>query len=152
MRRLHRIALWTAYRVLLIFWFCFRPAARGVLVAVLHAGRVLMIRNSYRKGLTLPGGSPRPGEPLARTAGRELMEETGIRIPANRLRYAGAIRNRSEFKRDTVHLFQLSLPDPPELRIDGREVVDAAFVEMNRLPDLDLHPVLRALLDANLLQ
>jgi hypothetical protein len=42
--------------VMRLFWFVFRPLTRGVNVALWHADELLVVRNSYRRGYTLPGG------------------------------------------------------------------------------------------------
>ncbi len=56
----------------------------GVGVVVLNANNdVLLIRRGQEpnKGLwTIPGGRQEPGETLAETAHREILEETGVKI------------------------------------------------------------------------
>ena len=53
------------------------PMASGE-AAVFHDGRLLLIRRSDDGLWALPGGITDPGETLARTAQRELWEETGL--------------------------------------------------------------------------
>ena len=53
------------------------PMASGE-AAVFHEGRLLLIRRSDDGLWALPGGITDPGETLARTAQRELWEETGL--------------------------------------------------------------------------
>ena len=112
MARLHRAALWLAYRLLLVGWFVFRPRRRGVFVAVWHDGRLLVIRNSYRDWLALPAGGPKRGESTLDTALRELREEVGIAARPEALHFACELPSRFEFKRDHCSFFELELVEP----------------------------------------
>jgi 8-oxo-dGTP diphosphatase len=49
-------------------------------------GRVLLVRHAYRRlNWELPGGGAEPGECIVDTAIREVAEETGLRVVAERL-------------------------------------------------------------------
>lgn len=49
-------------------------------------GRVLLVKHTYgRHNWELPGGHTEPGEPAVETALREVREETGLRVSAQRL-------------------------------------------------------------------
>ncbi|GBC60440.1 NUDIX hydrolase [Desulfonema ishimotonii] len=143
-------ALTLAYRVLLCFWFVFRPRTRGVHVAVWHDGRVLLIRNSYKPGYTLPGGCLKSGEKAVRAAARELCEEVALRVSPNALHFVGAFPNPHEFKRDTIYLFEITLPDRPAFRADQREVAEAAFISPSQALRLSLFPTVRRYLQHRL--
>jgi len=54
----YRLAHWG----LRLLWLIRRPETTGALVAVWHHGRVLLVKNSYRRQLTLPGGYVKPRE------------------------------------------------------------------------------------------
>jgi 8-oxo-dGTP pyrophosphatase MutT (NUDIX family) len=126
--RLWRLGLRAAYRAQLAVWFVTRPRLRGAAVAVWHGERLLVIRNSYRRLLSIPAGGLRfREEPLA-AALRELREEVGIDVPAAALRYAGEIVTRVAHAEDHVHVYELRVDAPPALRVDRREVVWAGFV------------------------
>ncbi|HTY16526.1 MAG TPA: NUDIX hydrolase [Myxococcota bacterium] len=150
MARLHRAALWLAYRVLLVGWFVFRPRRHGVFVAVWHAGRVLAIRNSYRDWLALPAGGPKRGEAAVDTAVRELREEVGITAPRAAFRFAVEIPSRFEYKRDRCSFFELDLAERPAFRADGREVVWADFVTPEEALGARLAPPVRSYLESRL--
>jgi len=150
MARLHRAALWLAYRVLLVGWFVFRPRRRGVFIAVWHRGRLLAIRNSYRDWLALPAGGPKRGESTLDTAVRELREEVGIAAPPEALRFACELPSRFEFKRDRCSFFELELDELPAFRPDGREVIWADFVTPEEALAAQLAPPVRAYLEARL--
>ena len=57
------------------------PPTRGVMCLVLNeAGEVLLVKNSYRKLWSLPGGWVEPGESFIDAAAREVAEETGVTL------------------------------------------------------------------------
>ena len=72
-----RVGYRLAYLTLRLWWFVRRPATNGAAVALWHAGKVLMVRTSYRGCYSLPGGFVRRGEPSEQAARRELREELG---------------------------------------------------------------------------
>ena len=66
------------------------PSARPVVVASTWAcvrdRRLLVVRPTGTDAFYVPGGKPEPGETLAETAAREVREETGVALSADRLR------------------------------------------------------------------
>jgi 8-oxo-dGTP pyrophosphatase MutT (NUDIX family) len=142
-----RLALWIAYRVLLVAWFVFRPRRRGVFVAVWHEGRVLAIRNSYRDWISLPAGGVRRGEAIEATARRELAEEVGIDAPDGALHFVCEIPTKFEWKRDRCAFFELRLDAPVSPRVDRREVVWAGFVTPAEALGAKLAPPVRDYLE-----
>jgi len=128
MDALCRLALNIAYRLLLVYWFVFRPTEYGVYVAVWCHGRILLIRNSYKPHYTLPSGSRRRREEPAAAAVRELRQEVGIDLETDRLDRVGEFLSRQEYKRDYSVVFEVDVAPEPEITIDRREVVEAQFV------------------------
>jgi 8-oxo-dGTP diphosphatase len=100
----------------------------GVAVAVWHAGRILVVRQSYRGGLTFPGGGAQAGEDPREAARRELREEVGIAAAAADLlpAHSGAVYRDN--RGGEVRVFELHLPEAPTLRPDRREIVGAWFM------------------------
>jgi 8-oxo-dGTP pyrophosphatase MutT (NUDIX family) len=128
-----RDALWRfvyrrGFRARLLYWRLVRPRLEGSYVAVWHAGRVLVIRNSYRERLSLPAGGLARGETPAEAALRELHEEVGIAGDAASLRYVGEIVDRQTGAEDHAHFFELHCADEPRPVVDAREVVWAGFL------------------------
>jgi 8-oxo-dGTP pyrophosphatase MutT (NUDIX family) len=136
-----------AYRGARLVWFVTRPRAEGALVVVWHAGRVLVIRNSYRSYLSAPAGNLRRGETPADGAVRELCEEVGIAVPAERLRFVREVVHGSDYREDHSHVFEIELEAPPELAPDGREVVWADFLRPEEALACPLSVPLRAYLE-----
>lgn len=124
---LWRLVLTGAYRAALLYYRMTKRPIRGVMVAVWHRGRLLMIRNSYRKGWSMPGGLPNRKEPLARAAVRETDEEVGIRLAPADLAFVTVAAGEMG-PRDRVHIFETEVTGPVDIAIDHREIVEAAFV------------------------
>ena len=138
-RAVYRVAHWG----LRLLWFIRRPETTGALVAVWHHGRVLLVKNSYRPQLTLPGGYIRPREDRRTAAARELREEVGIQVQPKRLVHAYHGTHLFEHRKDTLDIYELDLDDAPNVRVDDREVVRAEFhtadeaLDMRIVPHLD---------------
>jgi 8-oxo-dGTP pyrophosphatase MutT (NUDIX family) len=122
-RTVYRVAHWG----LRLLWFIRRPETTGALVAVWHHGRVLLVKNSYRPQLTLPGGYIRPREDRRTAAARELREEVGISVQPRRLVHAYHATHLFEHRKDTLDIYELEVDDEPRVQVDNREVVQAEF-------------------------
>jgi len=96
-------------------------------VAVWYQGRVLLVKNSYRAQLTLPGGYIRPREERRVAAARELREEVGITVQPKRLVHAYHGTHLFEHRKDTLDIYELEVEDEPKVLVDEREVVRAEF-------------------------
>jgi len=123
-----RVVLWTAYRLLRVWWFIRRPHHDGAVVALWLGGRILMVRHSYRSRLGWPGGGIKAGEQPVDAACRELGEELGLLVSRESLTFHGDVMERWEKRYDHVRIFELRLAAEPALYADGREVVAAHFM------------------------
>ena len=126
--RFFRAAYWLGFRVLRTGWFITRPKHQGALVAVWVEDRVLVLRQSYRVHLNLPGGGVGRHESALEAALRELREETGLVLPPEALRVAWVGEALWDFRRDHVTIFEAHLEEMPDLTPDGREVVQARLI------------------------
>ncbi len=117
-----------AFAARLLVHFLLRPTVVGAHVVVRVGDRVLMVRNSYRRGLGLPAGRVDRGETPVMAACRELREEVGLVCEPGRLRCLGTAVLAHEWMTDHLHVFELVLDAEPPLRPDRREVVWAGFV------------------------
>ncbi len=147
MDRFHRLVLRIAWVGLRIYWRLFHPEVRGTAVLVRVDDRLLVIRNSYRRVLTIPGGRVGRNEEHRLAAARELEEETGISVPAEGLVPAGHVLCTALGSKDDVYFFELRLEQEPAVQVDGREVIEARFVYEDSLDRSTLWPPLRQLFD-----
>lgn len=146
---LWRIALRGAYLGLRAWWWLRHPEVHGAYVAVWQGEHLLLIRNSYRTGETVPCGAIHASESPVRAAVRELREEVGVHVPEAELRFAGEYVVDFEDKIDHAHFFELRLESMIPIQPDNREVIWAGFVLAHELPARPLVPHVRAYLDAS---
>ena len=138
-----RAAFLIGFPLARLWWWLTAPQHTGALVAV-HVGEaLLLVRTSYRRAWSLPGGGLRAGETPEDAARRELAEEIGLVTDA-RLRLVGEVRDRVEGRRDHVHVFALHLETLPPLRLDNREVIGARLVSLAQAAGLRLTGPVRA--------
>lgn len=145
-RAVYRVAHWG----LRLLWFIRRPETTGALVAVWHQGRVLLVKNSYRRQLTLPGGYIRPREDRRTAAARELREEVGVQVQPKRLVHAYHGTHVFEHRQDTLDIYELEVEEAPDVRVDDREVVRAEFHTPDEALRLDIVPHLEEYLSRRL--
>jgi len=119
------------------------PLASGEAV-VMRDGKLLLVRRTDDGLWALPGGITDPGETLAQSARRELLEETGLAGRVARL--LGVFDSRlwhSEKKIHFYHAVFLIEADDPEPR-PSPEVSAAAYFGEDDLPPLSPGHHLRA--------
>ena len=129
-----------AYCALRLWWFVRRPHVHGAFVAVWFEGALLLIRNSYRGGETIPCGRVESGETARAAARRELLEEVGIDAPEHELGLALEFELWFEHKHDRATIFEWHPPGRPVIRVDAREVVWGQFVPESELQARPLAP------------
>ncbi len=141
--RFYQVGYVCAYQLMRVYWRLLRPATHGALVAIWHQGRILLVRNSYVKYFSLPGGYVREGETGRQAAVRELREEVALNVPEERLELALDRVRAWEGKQDRVELFRMDVDEPPRLQVDNREVVAARFFTPEEALQENLFPTLR---------
>jgi 8-oxo-dGTP diphosphatase len=129
------------------WWRLTRPPQEGALVAIWVGERLLVVRQSYRRTLSLPGGGRHRDEAPRAAAWRELGEELGLVVEETALRHAFEITVEWEYRQDHVHIFELALPAAPVVRIDRREIVSTALMAPEAVLAGPIAPHLRAYLE-----
>lgn len=139
-----------AYRIMRLYWALRRPTTNGSLVALYSDGELLLVRNSYLRYYSLPGGYMRRGETARDAAVRELAEEIGVAVDPGMLELVVDETNDWEHKHDHVRIFSLDLAERPEVRVDHREVVQALWCKPESALSLDLFPPVRRAIERRL--
>jgi len=126
-----------------VYWKVRHPTTHGALVAIWQGGEVLLVKNSYVPYYSAPGGYVRANESGRDAARRELLEEVGVSVTADRLEPVIDETHDWEGKRDHVEIFAVELTERPDVAIDNREVVSASWLSPERAMELDVFPPLR---------
>ncbi len=104
----------------------------GALMVLDPDGRILLLRQGYRgRKWTLPGGMANPAESPREAAVRETVEETGLQLDAGEL---VAVYHKRSGNRGLRFVFAADAPAGAPVRIDGGEIVDWGWFELDALP------------------
>ncbi|MGO4404266.1 NUDIX domain-containing protein [Bosea sp. RAF48] len=121
--------------VLHVYFRLSRSMTFGVRAAVLNdRGEVFLVRHGYIPGWYLPGGGVEVGETMWDALERELAEEGNIRIAGQPILH-GIFFNRRISRRDHVALFVIRSFTVEGIRRPDREIAEAGFFPLDRLPD-----------------
>jgi ADP-ribose pyrophosphatase YjhB (NUDIX family) len=145
--RTYQLAYKCAYQMMRVYWRLRRPTTHGALVTLWNGGEVLLVRNSYVKFYSLPGGYVRRGEDSKDAAVRELREEVGLDAKREDLTLAHDETHTWEGKQDHVEIFEMQVSQRPVVSVDHREVIEAAWWSPDRALQLNLFPPLRKVLE-----
>jgi ADP-ribose pyrophosphatase YjhB (NUDIX family) len=138
-----------AYVALRGWWLLRRPQTHGACVALWHQGKTLIVRTSYRRRYSFPGGFVGRGESSEHAARRELREELTIDLSGLPLRHAWHGTLPFECRRDTVDIWEASVDEAPEFHVNGREILWAAWIEPSEALALPLVPHVAAYLQSS---
>ena len=143
MDAMFRLAYRGAYQLMRVYWAVRRPPTHGSLVAIWVNERILLVRNSYVRYFSLPGGYVKSGESGKDAAIRELREEIGLSVSPGELQSSIDESHVWESKRERIEIYQLNLDHEPRIEVDHREVVAATFYTPSEALGLQLFPPLR---------
>lgn len=119
-----------------IIYFCGYPLFRLLIKGTTRAYVVVRVKDEllvtqnwlgFQKKWRLPGGGVHDGEAPVRAVQRELAEEVGIDAKEQNLAPLGEFTSEFNYQ---YSLFELSLPEKPELTVDEREILRAQFMPM----------------------
>lgn len=121
-----------------------QPRVRVGVVLVDEQDQILLVR--HRKGektyWLLPGGGLDYGEAMFACAARELLEETGLTIEAERMLYVSEAIN-PDGSRHILNLYVHGRVLGGTLTVPEGDVIDAiAWVPIAELPGLTLYPAI----------
>lgn len=145
--KLYRFLYIILFRLYLFACFFLRPAVYGVYIAVWHGNKILIIRNSYKTQLTLPGGGIRRGENEKQAAIRELQEEMNLTIAPTNIRFVKRYAAYHGYRFETGAFFEINFSDPPKIKIDNREVIWADFITPSSAKKSNLSPLVKLYLE-----
>lgn len=131
--KIYRLYLKFLYLGYSCFCFIFRPRVRGAYVLVTSDDKILIIKNSYKKGWTLPCGMIDRHEAEVDGAKRELFEEVGISCDTEDLIFLREYLSTSGFKYDHQFFYLLKCETAPEVNLDMREVINYKWVSIEEL-------------------
>ena len=98
---------WLTLRLLLMAKALLSPTAMGAAGLVLDAqGRVLLVRQGYLSGWSLPGGGVDRGEPPEAAVRRELAEEVGL--SGGVVEFAGLYTRRVGLVSNVIALYRVT--------------------------------------------
>jgi ADP-ribose pyrophosphatase YjhB (NUDIX family) len=122
-------------------------------VFLVRGGEVLLLRRAntdYEDGKwSVPAGHVEPGETATDAALRETLEEVGVRLSRDRLRFAGAMHRQSrETRVDFFFRCELEPSDPAPRNLEPAKCSELGWAKVGEPPS-DTIPYVRAAL-ANL--
>jgi len=134
-----------ALYVLQPYWRMTRSLTLGAQGVVLDgAGRVLLIRHTYRPGWHFPGGGVERNETVRTALSRELHEEAGIELDGDPDLH-GMFANFRAFPSDHIALFVVRAWRQPVVPTPNSEIAEQGFFARDALPEGTIAPVQRRL-------
>ncbi len=122
------------------------PASAGALVFD-GAGRLLILKPTYKAGWTIPGGQVEAGgETPWQACRREAREESGVEIDSGRLACVDFLRPRQGRPGGMRFLFDCGVLDAEKLsrvRVQAGEIAEFCFVPVDEALELLSGPVRR---------
>jgi ADP-ribose pyrophosphatase YjhB (NUDIX family) len=123
-------------RLFHVYFLLRRPMTLGVrgLVYDKAANSVFLIRHTYVPGWHLPGGGVETDETMVESLTRELAEEGNIEL-LELPELKSLHLNRRASKRDHVAFYFITAFRQTAPRVKDREIADAGFYPLDRLPE-----------------
>lgn len=122
-------------RLFHLYFVLRRPMTLGVrgLIHDRPSNSVFLIRHTYVPGWHLPGGGVELGETMIEALTREVFEEGNIALTGPPV-LKSLHFNRRASRRDHVGLYLVEEFDQPAPKLPDREIAEACFFPLDRLP------------------
>ncbi|MES0030428.1 MULTISPECIES: NUDIX domain-containing protein [unclassified Mesorhizobium] len=122
-------------RLFHLYFVLRRPMTLGVrgLIHERPSNSVFLIRHTYVPGWHLPGGGVELGETMIEALTRELFEEGNIALTGPPVLKSLHFNHRAS-RRDHVGLYLVEEFDQPAPKLPDREIAEAGFFPLDRLP------------------
>lgn len=123
-------------RLFHLYFVLRRPMTLGVrgLIHDRPSNSVFLIRHTYVPGWHLPGGGVELGETMIEALTREVFEEGNIALTGPPV-LKSLHFNRRASRRDHVGLYLVEEFDQPAPKLPDREIAEAGFFPLDRLPE-----------------
>jgi 8-oxo-dGTP pyrophosphatase MutT (NUDIX family) len=121
------------------------PASAGALIHD-ERGRLLILKPTYKKGWTIPGGQIDPGESPWTTCRREAQEECGLVIDSGRLVCVDFRPQKADRPGGLRFLFDCGSIDEQaqgSIRLQEDEIEEHRFAELDEALELFSKPIRR---------
>ena len=118
-----------------VVFLLMRPLTMGVRGICYDAASnsILLVKHTYSKGWTLPGGGVEVGESMEAALRRELKEEVGLLCKD--VRVLEVYHNRTISKRDHVVIYSIeSWTEQGGHELPKLEIAEIAWFKLNELP------------------
>lgn len=116
----------------------FMKNREGVKAIINCGSKILLVKNSYGKGWTFPGGGVNQHEELEDAIIREVREE--VRIDLTKVKNRGFVISQFPSGENKVTIFTSEV-DSLDFEIDNLEVEKACWIETKKLSKIKLLPV-----------
>ncbi|MFC6065040.1 NUDIX hydrolase [Streptomyces ochraceiscleroticus] len=104
------------------------PPLRSVAWLHIRDGRLLSVRTRGNDTFYLPGGKYEPGETAAEALSRELAEEIGVRVPADKLTEAFTVHDEAHGRAGRrLHMTCFTGGPATADPVPGREIAEVAW-------------------------
>lgn len=130
-----KIILYKIYKVLpvwlrwIISYLVSEKFIVGVSAFVIKDKKILLLKNTYQYYWALPGGYLKRDESFKESIERELKEETGLEVNMDRV-----LQIKNVLHKPVIDVLILCKTVKGEIKVDGKEVNEAKFFDINNLP------------------
>lgn len=133
MNVLGRVAYWLSWPLLYVYL----RGSQRTRVAIFSQGSLLVVKPWLGSGKwMLPGGGLHKGEPVIDGALREIHEEVGLTLLAERFTHVQTFAGTKGFN-FTAELLTVQLADQPQLRLQRIEIAEARWVSRDQISQLN---------------